>query len=119
VHIRSNLGAPKAPVEHPALARGSVLRAGDFIYQCLPNKKDPNSPCAPTVFALQVVAPAGSLLSKCLFGDMQSVLQQDDGLLVLARGTSPTNTTEVLWSSKRGPVDIGDYEAVYRWAVHL
>lgn len=72
------------PRASPALERGAVLYAGDFIYSCRPapaNTKKKGeaaaSPCNPTFFHLR-----------------------DDGTLVLARGTTPSKPHKPLWTSQ-------------------
>lgn len=87
------------PRQSPALERGAVLYAGDYIYNCLP-AKEKDAPCAPTFLHLK-----------------------DDGTLVLARGTTPSKPYRAIWSSKTpkpckkcgtpGCVCQGQFQAVY------
>lgn len=73
------------PMQSPALERGAVLYAGDYIYSCVkaPKQGDKEGECQPTFLHLK-----------------------DDGTLVLAHGTSPSKPYREIWASKtpkRGP----------------
>jgi hypothetical protein len=78
------------PRHSKALPRGTVLYAGDYIYNCVKDGKDSKASCMPTFFQLR-----------------------DDGQLILARGTTPSKPNKVLWKSKTGPSKHGKYVAMY------
>lgn len=78
------------PRTSPSLPRGTVLYAGDYLYNCLLDEKDKKAPCVPTFFQLK-----------------------DDGMLVLARGTTPSKPSRTIWKSKAGKAKQGKYMAVY------
>jgi hypothetical protein len=78
------------PLECPALARGTVMHAGDYIYACVEEGGNAGKECNPTFFHLK-----------------------DDGSLLLARGTTPKRAIRTIWKSKAGPVKHGKYVATY------
>jgi len=78
------------PRHSKALPRGTVLYAGDYIFKCVKDGKDSTASCMPTFFQLR-----------------------DDGQLILARGTTPSKPTKILWKSKPGPSKHGKYVAMY------
>lgn len=69
------------PMQSPALKRGAVLYAGDYIYSCVApqknNKKQDSKECQPTFLHLK-----------------------DDGTLVLAHGSTPSKPYREIWASK-------------------